>query len=429
MMFPEQNNFAVVGNPISHSLSPVIFGKYFENIADKYFYSRILGRSIEDISRLITAFDIKGMNVTAPFKKEILSLVSEKSAEVNLTEASNTIIVQEKNIKAYNTDIDGVIGALNPFSQNIKSVLILGAGGAARSAIIALQNMNIQDINIWNRTPEKAKQVAAQFNINHTETTSKDYSLIINTTPIIPNVIDIESLNKNTYILDADYNNAPFKTILETHNFNYIDGRDWVKAQGKRAYSLMTNVVNEDFNIDENAIVKKKFKNIAMLGMMGTGKSTIGKNLAEKLNWEYIDTDRLIEAKEGITIKEIFDKYGEEHFRKLESDVLQSIFSKEKQVISTGGGIILNNENISMLKENCWNILLYGSPVNLAERTSTRNRPLLEGKEKESEFQKIFDFRKNAYFRTADVLLSSDADTYINIADFIYDDFNKSFKF
>ena len=334
----------------------------------------------------------------------------------------------QNEISAFNTDIDGVEGSLEKYSKSIENVLILGAGGAARSAIIGLKKININNIYVWNRTIEKAIDVASEYKVEKYISGNIIPDLIINTTPVIPEIIKPQLLKKNIFILDADYNNAPFREFAKKNNCNYIDGKEWIRSQGKKAYYLMSNIKNDNFIIDKKILIKKKFDKIALVGMMGTGKSTIGKNLAEKLKWTFIDLDKAIEEKEGTKIIDIFNLKGEDYFRKTEKDILNKVMKEKNAVVSTGGGIVMDHSNIQLLKDNCWNILLYGSTENLSQRTSDKNRPLLAGKNKYEEIDRIFNYRKNAYFRTADVVLSSDADTYINIAQYIYEDISKSFK-
>ena len=118
--------------------------------------------------------------------------------------------------------------------------------------------------------------------------------------------------------------------------------------------------------------------NIALVGMMGCGKTTIAKLLAKDLSFSFVDTDSLIIEKENRSINEIFEKNGEEYFRELETSILKEILNNHNQIISTGGGIIKKDENIKLLKEKSIVIYLEANANTLYERVkNNKERPLL----------------------------------------------------
>ncbi|QSX08642.1 shikimate kinase [Alkalibacter rhizosphaerae] len=120
--------------------------------------------------------------------------------------------------------------------------------------------------------------------------------------------------------------------------------------------------------------------NISLIGFMGTGKTTIGRNLAKALNYEFVDVDRFIEEQEGMTISQIFSCWGETYFRQLETKALKEILQKEKQVISTGGGIVIKEENRQLLMEHSFVVALKATPRNLYFRLKeSTTRPLIQG--------------------------------------------------
>ena len=107
---------------------------------------------------------------------------------------------------------------------------------------------------------------------------------------------------------------------------------------------------------------------IYLIGFMGVGKSTVGKGLSERLEYELIDTDELIEEKEGLSISSIFEKKGEDYFRELETDTIKELSSSDNIVVSCGGGIIKNEENVKLMKDSGRVILLTASPESIYER-------------------------------------------------------------
>lgn len=137
---------------------------------------------------------------------------------------------------------------------------------------------------------------------------------------------------------------------------------------------------------------------IALLGFMGTGKSSIGKLLAEKINFKFIDTDKYIEKKTGLSIPEIFSDYGEKHFRQLESKYLKEISDMEDDlVIATGGGIILSAQNRELLKLKTFPILLTASPQVIYQRTRKGERPLLRTDDPFAEIRRLLKERTPYY--------------------------------
>ncbi len=147
--------------------------------------------------------------------------------------------------------------------------------------------------------------------------------------------------------------------------------------------------------------------NIALIGFMGAGKSTVGKLLAEKLNYNFIDTDELIARKCGKSIAEIFKEEGEVIFRELEIQVIREIATVKNTVIACGGGVPLNQINIDRLKQTSTVILLNTNKDIVLQRISTDNqtRPLLTEFNYE-QFYRLFQARKSLYKAVADIVIS-----------------------
>jgi len=139
---------------------------------------------------------------------------------------------------------------------------------------------------------------------------------------------------------------------------------------------------------------------ISLIGFMATGKSTIGNLLSSKLNLLFLETDSLIEKKIGLSIPEIFSKKGENFFRKKETNILQEIIQNKKNyVLSTGGGIVISQENRELLKKNTFPVLLKASPRVIFERilSAEEKRPLLETKTPLKEIKRLMEKRKDYY--------------------------------
>ena len=122
----------------------------------------------------------------------------------------------------------------------------------------------------------------------------------------------------------------------------------------------------------------KTKKNIFLCGFMGVGKTTVGKNLAKTLNFKYFDTDTMIEKSENMIVSEIFALKGEQHFRIIEADTLNFFIGKNNCIISTGGGIVLKNENIENMRKSGFLIHLSAQPETILSRINIETRPLLK---------------------------------------------------
>jgi shikimate kinase len=150
-------------------------------------------------------------------------------------------------------------------------------------------------------------------------------------------------------------------------------------------------------------------KNIYLVGFMGSGKSTVGKILAEKLNMNFIDIDKLIEEKEGMKIKDIFEQKGESYFRELERKQIEAIVNQEGLVVSTGGGLGANLDNMNLMKKNGDVVWLDVSLNTVLDRLKNdQDRPLL--KQPIEKIKQLFEERKNVY-RLANIRINADKKT------------------
>lgn len=149
-------------------------------------------------------------------------------------------------------------------------------------------------------------------------------------------------------------------------------------------------------------------KNIVLIGFMGSGKTEVGKRLADRLGYTFVDTDGIIEKKTGKSIADIFSEYGEDYFRKLESGVAGELSSTRGHVISTGGGIVINRENILNLKKGGLIVWLKASPETIYKRVkSESHRPLLDVEDPLDEIKRLLGLRESLYAE-ADISVDTD---------------------
>lgn len=151
-----------------------------------------------------------------------------------------------------------------------------------------------------------------------------------------------------------------------------------------------------------------KKKNIALIGYMGTGKTTIGKRLARRLGLSFVDTDAYIEKQQGKSISRIFEQEGEPAFRRMEETVLETLAAEENLLISTGGGIVLSEQNRKLLKERTFLVTLTASPGAIYSRVrGNTDRPLLQ---EADPYQKIVDMleARKPYYEIGDIIIPTD---------------------
>jgi shikimate kinase len=156
--------------------------------------------------------------------------------------------------------------------------------------------------------------------------------------------------------------------------------------------------------------------NIALIGFMGTGKTSVGRLVAEQLHFDYLDTDEMIQSATGKTIAEIFQQDGEAAFRKLEETIVEELSAKVKTVISTGGGLPANPKNLAGLKTRALVVCLWASPEKIWERVKNQtHRPLLQNSNPQEKIRELLAARE-PFYKQADVLLNTEVRSLREVA-------------
>ena len=237
--------FALTGVSISHSKSPKLFLAAYPNRFD-YSYELMPALSAEEAIILFRKNELSGMNVTAPFKSDILQYVDWCSNEVKIIGAANVIVLQNEKLCAYNTDAIGVSDSFIHSGVELKNenVIVLGAGGAAQAAIYALKQAGA-NIFCANRTEEKAEQLAKKIGISFLPTDNlnnqlQECRLLVNTLPANADLYHKFNLHKHNVVLDANYNECPLHEKATLSNANYISGLSWILYQAIPSYFLFT---------------------------------------------------------------------------------------------------------------------------------------------------------------------------------------------
>ena len=222
------NKYLVIGNPIDHSLSPKIHNYWIKknNIKAIYDKERLNSDDLKNLIIKIKERNISGVNVTVPFKKEVIPYLDKLTSGAEVTQSVNTILLtNDSKIVGYNTDIGGFENAIKYTKYDIsgKKILILGSGGVTPSIILALYNMNVSSITLTNRTKAKAEQLQNFYNNNTKKKNGwndikvvdwgevPEFDMIINATSVGLNTddnldLDFSKIGKNKFFYDVIYN-------------------------------------------------------------------------------------------------------------------------------------------------------------------------------------------------------------------------------
>ena len=390
--------YGLLGEKLTHSYSPLIhreLGSY------KYDLFEV---QPTQLANFIATTPFQGLNVTIPYKQSVLEYCMHLSLAALAIGSVNTIIRREDgSLYGDNTDAAGFFQLLKIRNIQVKNrkVLVLGGGGSSLTVCHVLKEQGAAEIIIVSRKGEN--------NYDNLEY-HYDSQVIINTTPVgmYPNngdaPISLDGFKNLEGVVDLIYN--PDKTAFlleaEKRSIPYIGGIAMLVAQAAAASELFTgkSVSNERIN-KIVAKIRKKTQNIILIGMPGSGKTTIGRALAQLTGRKVIDTDQEIEIQTGKSIPDIFKEEGEKTFRKYETDVVKKVGALSGVIITTGGGCVTTPENYGHLRQN--GILVY-LERQLDNLTRT-GRPLSGG-----DLNQMYQQRLPLYNQFADKTVTNDQD-------------------
>ena len=353
--------FGLLGRKLGHSFSPDIHRQIGEAAGRTYDYV-LFEKEPDELESFIKGGEWEGLNVTVPYKEDVIPFLDELSEEAAAIGAVNTIVRKDGRLIGYNTDYYGFMHTLDANEVQVEGskCLVLGAGGASKAVCAVLKDMGAGQVVVMSRKGETTFADIADH---------KDADILINTTPVgmYPDtgksLVYPGTFTKLKWVVDLIYN--PIRTNLmcqaKKSLMEPISGLQMLVSQAVYSYMLFTdNVIEERDEITEKiaGAMRSEKQNILLIGMPGTGKTTVGTALADMLGRELFDTDEMIIARDGRTIPEIFADEGEEYFRDLESAAASELSQKTGVIISAGGGIITREENYYALAENSFIVFL-----------------------------------------------------------------------
>lgn len=401
--------YGCIGEKLGHSFSKII-----HNEIKDYIYE-LLEIPKGGLDSFMQNKDFKAINVTIPYKQDVIPYLDEISEQARKIGAVNTIVNKNGRLYGYNTDFLG-LKALIEFAKidiENKKVLILGSGGTSKTAQAVAVSMGAESVYRLSRNGGDGLITYEDAYKNHT-----DADIIINTTPcgMYPNIgasaIDIDKFPKVSGVVDAVYNPLCSQLVVtaKEKGIKAIGGLYMLVAQAVFAAEYFTDSVIDKSEIERvyNKLLRSK-QNLVLIGMPSCGKSTIGKAVAEILGKEFIDSDDEIVKKEGISIPEIFERSGEKGFREIESSVIAELSLKQGAVVATGGGAILNKHNVDLLKGN-GTVVFIDRPIDML--ITTDDRPLSSSREL---LEKRYNERYDIYCSSADVIIKAVEELEVNI--------------
>ena len=342
-------DYGLIGEKLGHSFSKVIHGMLGE-----YRYD-LMPIAPEALDGFLRARDFKGLNVTIPYKKTVIPYCDVLGETAQKIGSVNTLVFDDAGrLWGHNTDYAGFAHMARRAGVEFagKKVLILGTGGTALTATAVVQDGGAREIIPVSRSGpvdyDRVYDVA-------------DADVVVNTTPVgmYPrngaSPLDLSRFPALSGVLDVVYN--PLRTALviqaESLGLPCSGGLPMLVAQAVAANVLFFGA-ERSMSAAEHIIrrVEAQMTNIVLIGMPGSGKSAVGREVARRMDREFVDMDSEIEKRMGMSIPEIFKRWGQPHFRRLESELVAELGAKNGLVIATGGGVVLDRGNYAPLHQN-----------------------------------------------------------------------------
>lgn len=382
-------------------------------------FSKIIHESISDTTydlfscdnlEVIKSLDFQGLNITNPYKQEVIMYLDFLDDEAKKIGSVNTVIKKNNLLYGYNTDYYGFTKTLEKFDISLenKKVLILGNGATAQMVYFAAINNKAKEISFLVRT-KRADNEYLLYQLQEL----LNIDIIINTTPIgnvnndfIPFDLNFSLFTSLEAVIDLNYNPLNSKLLLEARKYKKkaINGLYMLVSQALKANSLLTNNLEVLKKIDSiYDKIHSSITNVVLIGMPGSGKSSISKRLSYELNKESLDSDIEFERKYHTSTSAYLKNNSEHKFREKEKVIIKELSILNNKIIATGGGVILDEENIMNLRKN--SILIFiNRNLELLKENEYSNRPLIKSVK---DLEETYKIRINKYIAAADIIVDN----------------------
>lgn len=388
----------LLGEKLGHSYSPQI-----HSLMADYEY-KLYEKTPEQLEDFLKKGQWNGLNVTIPYKKTVFGFCDNVSSLAQKTGSINTLVKDgQGRIYGDNTDAFGFerLMAKNGIDPAGMKTLILGNGGACAS-VKAVLEMKGADVCVISR---KGKDNYNNLDLH------KDVRLIVNTTPVgmYPDTdkspVDLRLFPKCEAVLDIIYNPARTKILMQAEELGIkcANGLYMLSAQAKRSSELFAGGQLPDKIIDEiTDRLSYEMQNIVLIGMPGSGKSTVAESLAKLTGRDIAELDEEFTRKYGISPAQCLKENEEGYFRQLESEVIREFSKKSGMILSTGGGCVTVPANYPLLHQNSVIIWIRRD----LEKLPTEGRPLSQ----KNNLEDMYRLRKPLYEKFADHAVDNDTD-------------------
>ena len=394
--------YGLLGEKLGHSYSKEIHAL----LAD-YEYE-LCEVNKEELDALMRKKEFCAVNVTIPYKQTVIPYLDGISERAKSIGAVNAIVNRGGKLYGDNTDFAGMraLAIRTGADMNGKKVLILGTGGTSKTAGAVAQSLGAREVYFVSRSKKDGAITYGEAAEKHA-----DAQILINTTPVgmFPNIqgtpADISVFPELEAVLDAIFNPLRTELVLDAQarGIKADGGLYMLVAQAVYASALFLGKDADDKKTEEvyRRILNEK-RNVFLIGMPSSGKSSVGKKLAELTGKEFADTDTMLTDRFGRTISDFISENGEKPFRDEESAVIGQAAEKRGYIIATGGGAVLREENVRAMKKNGTVVFLDRDPALL---TATKDRPLSSTREA---LEKLYEERYPIYKKAADMTVPSD---------------------
>ena len=401
--------YGLIGERLGHS-----FSKDVHSMLSDYEYE-IREIPADELDAFMREASYKAINVTIPYKEAVIPHLAYISEEARAIGSVNTVVNRGGRLYGYNTDFFGMVSLINKMELDLKEkkTVILGTGGTSKTAAAVARSLGASPIITVSRTKKDGAIDYGELIREHT-----DARIIINTTPVgmypdnFSSPIDISPFSELEGVIDAVYNPIRTRLVTDAHErgIKAEGGLYMLVAQAVYASEIFLDtkypaeVLNNVFDK-----IRRKKENIVLIGMPASGKTTVSKILSAELSRTIYDTDEMIVSTRQKNIAEIFEHEGEKAFRAYETYEIANVSLQNGAIIATGGGAILNKDNVKALRQNGV-IFFIDRPYE--KLIPTEDRPLAQSVEA---IKKRYEERYATYVASADAIIDAD-DTPENVA-------------
>lgn len=406
--------YGLLGKVLGHSFSKEIHSKF-----GNYSYE-LFERESDEIKKLLSDKKLRGLNITIPYKEELMDYCDLISPRAERIGCINTIFYDgDGRLIGDNTDYEGfayTLDSLKLDKDGLKA-LILGDGATSKTVAAVLEDRGIDFVGLSRKKAPFYSDIDSY----------RDRNIIINTTSVgmypnnLKSLVDLEDFTSLEAVIDVVYNPLLTKLLLDAKDLGiaYSGGLAMLVMQAAKSSELFTGEKIDERKIKEVIRgLSLDFGNIVLIGMPGSGKSSIARSLSKISGREPIDLDLEIERKAGMTIPDIFKIKGENYFRELESELVEEFGKRTGMIIATGGGVVTRGENYYPLKQNGRIYFIHREIENLSRGV----RPLSTSLDR---LKEMWLEREGLYQSFSDLKINNQG--IVRTAEEIWGDYNENF--